>query len=164
MLGQGRNDAVDATSTILPRRRASIGGSKSRVSSVSATMLTCMISALRTGSIRSNRPIAPSPALLTSTSISIPGRSDLANQRRGSAALGEIGGDDRRRCAEPAQLLGQRLHRREAARAQHQVVAVPGQLARERRADPARRAGDKGDGAIVALHGRPMILSASSTL
>ena len=40
-----------------------------------------------------------------------------------------------------------------SARAQHQIVAVPGQLARQGGADPARRTGDEGGGAIAALHG-----------
>src|ERR1041385_8444464 len=57
---------------IRPCPRAIIPGNKSRVSSVSATMLICNMSPMRPGSMRSNRPSAPNPALLTRMSMSRP--------------------------------------------------------------------------------------------
>src|SRR5579862_3544883 len=72
MCGPVLNAATEATSMIRPRPRSTMPGSKSRVSSLSATMLTCNISAMRAGSERSKRPAAPSPALLISTSIARP--------------------------------------------------------------------------------------------
>jgi hypothetical protein len=55
MYGEGWKATVEATLRIVPRRSRS-DGTKSRVSSVSATMLTCSISPRCTGASVSNGP------------------------------------------------------------------------------------------------------------
>ena len=62
---------------------------------------------------------------------------EFLGELRGGAGRRQIGRDHRRFGAEPAQLVGQGLHRLDAARAEHEIVAVPRQFARQRGADPA---------------------------
>ncbi len=120
-------------------------GSKSRVSSVKATTLTLKISPIRTGSARSKRPRAPSPALLIENVDLEAARRERLGEFAGGAGPAQIGGDHRGRRTSTLELGGERLHRRRAARGQHQVVAVAGQFAGKLAADAAGGAGDEGE-------------------
>jgi len=136
----------------LPRRRATICSSTSRVSSVSATTLTWSMAAIFSGSARSKRPLSPRPVALISTSSTTP-RGKLLRQRGSRSGLGEIGGNDGNRRAVGLELFGQGFHRLAAAGDQHEVVAVFRQFARELGADAARRAGHQSDGTRGRHHG-----------
>ena len=69
--GIGRKPADELTLRIAPRLRAIICGSTHRVSNVNATILTCIISLRRVGSLVAKRPVSPRPALLINRSIAM---------------------------------------------------------------------------------------------
>jgi len=140
------------TSMIRPLRRLTIAGTKSRVSSVSATTLTSSISLIRSGLIRSKRPLAPRPAALIRTSTMSPFASISCTSAAAAPTLAEIGGNDGARAAAGFQFVGQRPHRFDAAGAKDQVVAVLGKLPRQACADAAGCAGNEGYGASVVSH------------
>ena len=73
----------------------------------------------------------------------------------GGALHRQIGPDHGRFDPDPAQFVGQFPQRLDAARAEHEIMAVPGQFACQRGADAARCAGDEGQGAAVAA--RPVL-------
>ena len=108
----------------------------------------------RRASRRRTRP--PRPALLISTSTLRPRRSSSSTRRAAppgadrSAAITVV--------SVPIDAIRQPgLHRLDAARAEHEVVAVPGQFARQRRADAARSTRDEGERANrAAVHDRSL--------
>jgi hypothetical protein len=79
---------------------------------------------------------------------------ECAGQLRGGSRLGEIAGDDDRGRTVSLHFGCERLHCRHCARAQHQIVTVFRQLAREIGADAARSSGDQRQRSVWAGHAR----------
>jgi len=75
---------------ILPLRRASIAGRKSRVRSVSAAMLRWIWPKISSSEVEANSPKTPKPALLTRISTATPSRPQLVEEQLRSLPRGEI--------------------------------------------------------------------------
>ncbi len=152
MPGPGRKPATDATLRMPPlwRLRPSIQASER---SVSARTLRSIIASCSARSSAAAGPSRPKPALLTTMSGSTPRR---AAPRRCADRVARAADRRRRRAAGAGR--GRRSRRRGrraglAARDQHELVAILGEHARERRPDAGRCAGDQRDGTHRLAHG-----------
>ena len=115
----------------------------------------CRVAAIKT-------PGRPEPGIVDQGVDRETAPRDLVGEARGCAGLRKIGRDHRHRAASLAQLAGERLHRRDAARRQNQIMPMPRQLARQRRANAARGAGDEGEGARGGVHVRSFVIASAA--
>ena len=153
MPGPGRNPATDPTLSTPPCRRSIMPGRNNPVSSVSAVILTWIISSCRRSGNPANEPCAPNPALLTRTSTAIPLPCSSLNTRAG------VSGRERSAVNTSVSILcvrrnsvGQRLQRLGVAGEQYQPASVGGETFRQFQSDARRSAGDQDRFAVHGVH------------